>query len=81
MYTELSSQRALIFRITHRDNLPWILLNGLHCANADNRDPNFVTIGNTDLIDKRRHRVIPPPTGGLLSDYIPFYFTPFSPMM
>ena len=27
------------------------------------------------------HREVPIPPGGTLSDYIPFYFTPFSPMM
>jgi hypothetical protein len=40
-----------------------------------------VEIGNHDLISKRdKHPVVPPPSG-TLSDYIPFYFTPFSPMM
>ena len=44
-------------------------------------DPNFVTIGNTELIDKRQHRDVPIPPGGTLSNYVPFYFTPYSPMM
>jgi hypothetical protein len=76
----LNPERGLIFRITHRDNLPWMLGNGLHCANSEKRDPNFVPIGNPDLIDKRKNRPIDVPPGGTLSDYIPFYFTPLSPM-
>lgn len=80
-YADLNPQKALVWRIVHKDNLPWILANGLHCANANVIDPNYVSIGNPDLIDKRRHRVVPEPPGGTLSDYIPFYFTPFSPMM
>jgi hypothetical protein len=81
MSRELNQDRARIFRITHRDNLPWILRNGLHCATAGVRDPDFVEIGNPDLIARRRVRTLPAPFGGVLSDYVPFYFTPFSPML
>lgn len=80
-YPNLNPQKALIWRIVHRDNLPWILDNGLHCANSDLQAPNYINIGNTDLIDKRRHRVVPIAPGGTLADYVPFYFTPFSVMM
>lgn len=80
IYRELCPERALIFRITHRDNVPWILDNGLHCRNSDRSDPNFVPIGDPDLIEKRRFREVSCAPGGTLGDYIPFYFTPFSPM-
>jgi hypothetical protein len=77
----LLPQKALIFRITHRKNLPWIVEHGLHCASSGTRDPNFISIGNPDLIDKRRTRVVPQEPAGMLSDYVPFYFTPRSPML
>lgn len=77
----LTPERALVFRITHRNNLPWILRNGLHCAASDRRDPGFVPIGNPELIDRRRGRVVDVPPGGVLGDYVPFYFTPSSPML
>jgi len=77
----LRPERALIFRITHRDNLPWILRNGFHCWNSNRFDPNFVSIGNPSLISDRRHVGVPIPPGGTLSDYIPFYFTPLSVML
>lgn len=80
-YPNLNPEKALIWRIVHRDNLPWILANGLHCKNSPTQDPNFVAIGNADLIDRRNHRSVPVTPGGVLSDYVPFYFTPFSPMM
>lgn len=80
-YPNLNPERALIWRIVHRENLAWILQHGLHCKNSPARDPNFVTIGNTELIDKRSTRAVPITPGGCLSDYVPFYFTPFSPMM
>jgi hypothetical protein len=61
--------------------VPWILRNGLHCKASGVQDPKFVRIGNLELIAKRTARTIPIPPGGSLSDYIPFYFTPFSMMM
>jgi hypothetical protein len=80
-YTSLNPEKALIWRIVHRDNLPWILDNGLHCANSDVQAPQYVNIGNVDLIDKRRTRRVLIPPEGVLADYVPFYFTPFSVMM
>jgi hypothetical protein len=77
----LSPERALLFRITHRDNLPWILKDGLHCPNSNRLDPNFVNIGNLSLISDRHNVRVPIPPGGTLSDYIPFYFTPLSVML
>ena len=80
-YDSLNADRALIFRITHLENLTWILENGLYCRSSQEADPEFVNIGNLDLIDKRHTRIVPIPPAGSFSDYIPFYFTPFSPMM
>lgn len=45
------------------------------------RDPGFVGIGNEELIGKRTTKPVRHAPGGTLSDYIPFYFTPHSPMM
>jgi hypothetical protein len=81
LYTNLNPGKALIWRIVHRDNLEWILDNGVHCANSDSLAENYVNIGNVEVIDKRRHRKVPIQPGGTLADYVPFYFTPFSVMM
>ncbi|QYO62608.1 DUF4433 domain-containing protein [Leptolyngbya sp. 7M] len=78
---DLSPENALMFRITHRDNIPWILDNGIHCRNSPQVDPNFVNIGNTELVGKRTRRNVPTPPFGTLSDYVPFYFTPRSIML
>jgi ssDNA thymidine ADP-ribosyltransferase, DarT len=80
-YASLNAEKALIWRIIHRDNLPWILDHGVHCRSSSTQCPNYVNIGNAELIDKRAHRIVPIGPGGTLSDYVPFYFTPFSPMM
>jgi len=77
----LSPEKALIFRITHVANVSWLLRNGLHCNNSNLRDPNYVQIGNAELITRRTTRNVPLQPAGTLSDYIPFYFTPYSPML
>lgn len=81
MSLNLTPERGLLFRITHIANLPWSLANGLHCANGGAQDPNFVAIGNPDLIGKRMQRRVPIAPNGTLADYVPFYFTPKSPML
>lgn len=77
----LNPERALIFRIIHRANLPWVLQHGLHCGTSATRSPRWVSIGNQELINKRAHWTVPAEPGGVLNDYVPFYFTPFSVMM
>lgn len=80
-YPNLNSEKALIWRIVHRDNLPWILDNGLHCGNSDVLSTDWINIGNPELIDKRASHTVPLSPGGVLNDYVPFYFTPFSVML
>lgn len=80
-YTKLNAQNAFIWRIVHRQNLPWIFENGLHAGNSSARSSTWINIGNEDLINRRATRAVLLPPGGVLNDYVPFYFTPFSPMM
>ncbi len=80
-YPSLNPEKALIWRILHRANLPWVLQSGIHCGNSSIRSPNWVSIGNAELIDKRAVRPVPVHPGGTLGDYVPFYFTPFSVML
>ncbi len=76
----LGPDTAHIFRITHVRNVPWILDHGLHCQKGTT-DPNFVSIGMETLISKRATHPVPIGPRGMLSDYVPFYFTPWSIML
>ena len=78
---DLSAERGMLFRITHRDNLPWLLANGLPCASAPLRAPGFAPIGKPGLIEDRAQRRVRLPPGGTLADYVPFHLTPMSPML
>ncbi|WBL70681.1 DUF4433 domain-containing protein [Serratia liquefaciens] len=80
-YKSLNPQKALIWRIVHKDNLPWILANGLYAGSSQKKAADWVSIGNMELIERRKQRKVPVAPGGTLNDYIPFYFTPFSPML
>jgi hypothetical protein len=77
----LTLDRALIFRITHRDNVLRILTHGIHCQSSEVVNPAFVSIGSADIIGKRTSRTVDVAPGGLLVNYVPFYFTPCTPML
>lgn len=77
----LGPESAFIFRITHVDNVAWILRHGLHCATSKILDPDFVQIGSRELIQKQRDHPVSIPPGGVFGDYVRFYFTPWSIML
>ncbi|WP_415355642.1 DarT ssDNA thymidine ADP-ribosyltransferase family protein [Halioglobus sp. Uisw_031] len=67
-YEYLNPEKGLIWRIAHRDNVEWVLANGLCSANSGIQDPNFTAIGNPDLIDRRQTGSIHLPRGGTLKE-------------
>ena len=77
----LSPDKALIFRIVHANNLPWMLDHGLQCRNSPNQNPDYISIGSEEIIGVRKERQVPVEPGGGYGDYVPFYFTPYSIMM
>ncbi len=79
--SSINPDKALIFRIVHVDNLPWMAEHGLQCRNAPNPNPKYVPIGSEEIIAVRNERQVPIPPGGGYGDYVPFYFTPYSIMM
>lgn len=71
-----------LYRIVHIDNVEHILRNGMFTHNHPNADPDYINIGDISIIeqrDKRAVRINPP--GGILGEYIPFYFGFLSPML
>lgn len=80
MSKDLTPETARIFRIAHIDNVEAILRDGMKCRNSGSAD-KYTQIGNPELINRRLRREVPCGPGGTLGDYVPFYFTPFSPML
>lgn len=79
--TKLTPSKALIFRIIHKDNIEKVFSDGLQSRSLQEEGSNYTPIGNEEIIDRRMTKRVPIGSGGSYSDYIPFYFTPFSIMM
>lgn len=80
MSQKLTPERAYIFRISHIGNVELILRDGMNCRNMVT-SAHYIQIGNSDIIERRTSREVHIAPGGTLSDYVPFYFTPYSPML
>lgn len=72
-----------IYHITHLRNLPNILNeNGLWCdSESVKRNIKPVEIAYTEIKERRTRKQIPLPPGGVLAEYVPFYFCNRSPML
>jgi hypothetical protein len=72
-----------ILRFIHIDNLEIALRRGgLHAPNHTPKDGMaFKTIHDTEIQEKRKQRGIPCGPGGVIHDYVPFYFGFLSPML
>lgn len=76
--------------MTHIDNIPNIMQNGINHKNSPNFNPNFIPIGDTSLIDTRSTKRVSIDNGEMLNfnaqtiilgDFIPFYFGIKMPML
>lgn len=75
-------KHLLIYRMTHIDNIPFIVKNGLWAKLSSTQDPNYIQIGNPAIIDRRTNKPVGiTPPGGVLGEFIPFYFAGQSPML
>lgn len=74
----MANQLKYVFRLTHIDNIKYIMSKGLVRASSPLRDENYVSIGDVQVIQVRKDRKF---QGYQLSDFMPFYFGPRSPML
>jgi len=63
-----------VYRIIHYKNLEYILQNGIYVRDHHKFDPNYINIGNTDIIDVRGSSSVKINNYGNIGAYIPFYF-------
>lgn len=72
-----------IYRMIHIENLPRLLeWSGDWSQNqATKRGLSKRPIHHTDIMDARQRATIDVPPGGVVADYVPFYFGPCSPML
>lgn len=74
---------GLLFHFTHVDNLPAVLHAGALLSDtvvcADGLLANEA--GDPQIKQRRREQIVTCPPGGVVADYVPFYFAARSPMM
>jgi len=75
--------------MTHFENIPHILQHGITHKKSPNANPDYVTIGDTSLIDSRAAKKVNISNGNrsqsfdtiVLGNFIPFYFGVRMPML
>ena len=71
-----------VYHITRFEHLESMVAHGLLSDNqAQERGMVQVEIGNASIKARRAARVVPIAPGGVVADYVPFYFAPRSPML
>jgi hypothetical protein len=83
-------EEAKLYRITHISNIPHILQNGITHRGSTKANRNYISIGDTSLIENRADRrvyidngdkTIEVPPSVILGEFIPFYFGVRMPML
>lgn len=80
----------IIYRMTHIENIPHILENGITHKKSTNSNPSYINIGDLSLIGNRENRIVHIDNGDFsdsnhesikLGDFTPFYFGIRMPML
>lgn len=75
-------QPTAVMHFTHVSHLASIVSNGLLADSRAQADGLLaVEVGNVSIKEKRRRCAVPLAPGGVVADYVPFYFASRSPMM
>jgi len=72
-----------IYHITHIENLSSILQDECLWCDTERLQRGLASVGiaHTHIKARRARREVPVCRGGVLADYVPFYFAPRSPML
>ncbi|WP_370898047.1 type II toxin-antitoxin system toxin DNA ADP-ribosyl transferase DarT [Chryseobacterium gossypii] len=77
----INQHKTYCYRITHINNLPLVLKNGIVNKHHPDASSNYIDIGNPEIIDVRSTMPVKINNYGMIGDYVPFYFTPKSMML
>jgi ssDNA thymidine ADP-ribosyltransferase, DarT len=75
-------KRGLLYHFTHISNLASIAAHGIFCDSNIGESHGLTTdVGQQGIKAGRRLREVPIGLGGVVADYVPFYFAARSPML
>ena len=76
-------QCGLLYHFTHLDNLGDLLDLGALLSDTEVRNASLLSVeaGHQGIKDRRRRVPVSCEPGGVVADYVPFYFSARSPMM
>ena len=75
-------RRGLLYHFTHLSNLASVAEHGIFCDTDVEALHRLTTeVGQQGIKGKRRSRKVPIEPGGVVADYVPFYFAARSPML
>lgn len=87
----MSLENIVLYRITHLENIPHVLSNGITHRSSPDANPSYVNIGDVSLIGNRADRKVFIDNGNktnlaqaetiVLGEYTPFYFGVRMPML
>jgi len=77
----INKNKSFCYRISHIQNISYILQNGLCTKHHPKANSSFINIGNTEIIGVREDMPVRLKGYGNIGDYVPFYFTPRSMML
>ena len=84
----MKPEKIYLYRITHIRNIPHILRYGITHARSIHANPQYHSIGDPCVIDKRKDYEVPVTNGRkhilkkiILGEFIPFYFGVRMPML
>lgn len=72
-----------VYHFTHHSNLPSIIqAGGIFCdSHMAAQGGNHANVGHPGIKGRRARRPVPVSAGGVVADYVPFYYAPRSPML
>ncbi|WP_409430090.1 DUF4433 domain-containing protein [Mycobacterium sp. SMC-16] len=70
-----------VAHFTHLDNLARIAVDGLRCDSVAREGHCVTEVGEPSIKARRRERRVKVDPGGVVADYVPFYFASRSPML
>lgn len=77
------NQKTFIYHITRKENLDSILKNGgvFSIREIEKNNIRYKSSAYADIQDRRSRALVKTHENGILHDYVPFYFSPRSPML